>query len=189
MIGIIFIGPPCSGKSTIAKEICKKLDLIYISSGDIARRMAEDNDDIKGRLDSGQMAPEYKMRTMIYHDITRCLDHNRSFVLDGFPRFLEQYEWLINTFGELKFMCVYVNASDDTIYSRYRKRGRSDDGADSFKYRVDYFNANTRPLVGIMKMVYNVSNESDMGLMRADIHYDVYNTVRGWIYADSGEVR
>jgi adenylate kinase len=188
MIGIVFIGPPCSGKSTIAKEISKMLDLIYISSGDIARRMAEENEDIKDRLDSGQMAPEYKMRTMVYNDIIRCLAWDKTFILDGFPRFLEQYEWLISTFPKMKLMCIYVDASNDTIYSRYNRRGRSDDSHESFKHRVDYFNANTFPLVGMMKVIHKVTNESDMGMRRVDIIGDVCHIVRSWIYADSGEV-
>ena len=43
---IVLIGAPCSGESTIGKEVANRINARYISSGNIARKMAEMNNDI-----------------------------------------------------------------------------------------------------------------------------------------------
>jgi adenylate kinase len=186
MIGMIFMGLPCSGKSTIAKGVSRELDFTYISSGDIARRMASGNDDIKRILDNGQMAPEVLMRGEIAKSILRCKHDNKSFVLDGFPRFLGQYEWLISVFPEIKFMCVYVQASINTIYNRHSIRGRDDDSNEVFTQRVRYFNVDTLPLISMMGTVCRIDNDCDTDMDSIDAN--IYNRIRSWIYANDCEI-
>ncbi|NMA75490.1 MAG: AAA family ATPase [Bacteroidales bacterium] len=158
MIGIIFIGAPCSGKSTIAKAVRNRLGIPYTSSGDIARHMAEHNSAIKDDLNNGKMAPEIQMRDKIYELINIYTKYNTSFVLDGFPRFTEQYEWLVNTFPNIRFICIYIKTSISTIYDRYSLRSRCDDTHGVFTQRVRYFINETMPLLNIMDNVHKVHN-------------------------------
>ena len=60
--------------------------LRYISSGDIARQMHVDD-----LLNKGELAPEDEMRKRVLESIN---DTQVSYVLDGCPRFYEQYAWL-----------------------------------------------------------------------------------------------
>ena len=62
---IVLVGGPCSGKSSAGKLTAKKLDIEYISSGDIAREMAKHNNDIRDNLNNGNLAPEDQMRKSI----------------------------------------------------------------------------------------------------------------------------
>lgn len=166
MIGIIFIGAPCSGKSTIAKAVCNRLGVLYTSSGDIARHMAEHNSAIKDDLNNGKMAPEIQMRDKIYELINIYTKYNTSFVLDGFPRFTEQYEWLVNTFPNIRFICIYVDALISTIYNRHGKRNRHDDDSDIFTQRVRYFINETMPILNNIKTIYKIHNDD-----RSDINH------------------
>jgi adenylate kinase family enzyme len=137
MVGIVLIGQSNSGKSAMGKTVAEQLGIRYISSGDIARSMVDIQDD----LNSGEMAPEGVMRYMILRNITSC---NISYILDGFPRFTEQYEWLRDAINhELVF--VHVSVPDRDVLERAKLRGRYDDG--SIKKKMDYFAVNTIPMI------------------------------------------
>ena len=86
----VLLGETNSGKSTIGKAVVQKLgdDWVYVSSGDIARRITPQED-----LDAGKFAPEQDMRAEILHMINGEY-RGKHIILDGFPRFSEQYEFL-----------------------------------------------------------------------------------------------
>ena len=151
MIGVVLIGQSNSGKSVIGKAVADKLNMRYISSGDIARDMADIQDD----LNSGNLAPEERMRDAIAHKIASI---NMSYILDGFPRFYDQYIWL----GQLvahDLIYVYVDVSDEDILARAILRGRCDDG--SIEKKMLFFKEHTEPMVREIlgsEDVYIISN-------------------------------
>lgn len=172
MVGIILIGQSNSGKSAIGKEVAKKLGIRYISSGDIARSMS----DIQDTLNSGGMAPESMMRKAVFDTIT---SKSGSYILDGFPRFTSQYEWLLHTLNwwyncrtsviTHKLIFVYVDVSKRDILSRAKLRGRDDDG--SIKRKMKYFEENTLPMFrNIMEdkdnIVYTIKNGNNTDIQK-----------------------
>lgn len=141
MIGIIMLGESNSGKSTISKVVQKKLaengvNVRYISTGDLARQFADANE-----LNAGQMADEQTMRNEI---IKAVRSDNTSFILDGCPRFYQQYVWMNSVF-DIRFVYFYISVPYWQIVERARKRGRSDDDAIITKHK--YFYDNTLPMV------------------------------------------
>lgn len=140
---IALIGPPCSGKSTIGKmAVCKMSKTHYISSGDIARKMAEQDNDIRSDLNSGKLAPEYRMREEIVAAIAKAFTHNQTIILDGFPRFYDQLKFLremVPTDVEIKLVLIYTSMS--TIIERSCTRGRSDDN--NLEQRLKYYYGTT----------------------------------------------
>lgn len=137
---ISLIGPPCSGKSTLGKEIAETLGYKYISSGDLARKMAKEDGDMSN-LNAGKMAPEDRMREELYN----ALSVSEDVVLDGFPRFLDQYNWLVNSDLDYKFIFIIVDASINELFYRVAHRGRSDDVA--IRERMDYYMEHTVPMI------------------------------------------
>ena len=146
---IVLVGPPCSGKSTIGKEVIHMIpNTCYVSSGDIARRMAKNNMMAQSDLDNGKLAPECLMRKSIssslYHKLKRRdMD---MVILDGFPRFGEQAEWLRKLIpSDIDIYYVLVYAKLSTIIERSNARGRSDDKSleQRFKY---YYNTTLNDL-------------------------------------------
>ena len=74
-------------------------------------------------LNSGEMAPEDKMRSMILHEINSC---DKPYILDGFPRFYEQYEWL-NQNIDYDLIYVSIEVPYEDILARAMQRSRRDD--------------------------------------------------------------
>lgn len=139
MLGVILLGMSNSGKSTIGKKVAEMLGMRYISSGDIARSMSEE---IQGILNQGELAPENIMRERILSAIN---DADIDFILDGFPRFYEQYEWLNQVTSNVDFLYVYIDASYTDIMNRSIARGRCDDGSITRKFEMFY--NHTRPML------------------------------------------
>lgn len=153
---IILIGMPCAGKSTIGHELSKQLGIEYISSGDIARNMGEEVNKI---LNMGCLAPENMMRS----EIAKIVQSNKLFILDGFPRTIDQLDFLLqNTQQELLFVIVMV--LPHTAKLRSSLRNRSDDS--SINSRMLFWEHNTLPMVyDIFNRGYEyiqVSNEDNL---------------------------
>lgn len=137
---IVLIGGPCSGKSSIGKLIADKLHIQYISSGDIARKMAENDYVIRSDLANGKMAPEYKMREAISNSLFHYFKEldNDIIILDGFPRFIEQAIWLDDTIGYIvDIHYVLIHAPSWILRDRAKERDRFDDC--SFEKRLTYY--------------------------------------------------
>lgn len=139
---IVLIGPPCSGKSTVGKAVESQCDNVkYISSGDIARRMAKHDKSVMNDLNEGKLAPEDKMRRSISNNIFNYgIERDYDIIiLDGFPRFSDQAEWLEDRIGD-KFNIYYVlmDVSYDIVRHRAHIRNRADDI--NIERRIDFFN-------------------------------------------------
>ena len=102
--------------------------------------MAERSDIVKDNLNNGQLAPEQQMRDAVFSKLWQYFESdNRDIViLDGFPRFGEQAEWLRNVLPvRIEIRYVIIHAPSWVLRSRANARGRSDDG--SFERRLDYY--------------------------------------------------
>lgn len=138
---IIMLGPPCSGKSICGKRYAIYNDMEYISSGDIARNMGED---ILKSINDGNLAPEDMMRNSIKDKIRSC---NNDIVLDGFPRFVDQFEYLKEKVLEQddKLIFVMIDTTTKKIIDRSSRRGRIDDN--KIYKRLSWYVENTLPMI------------------------------------------
>lgn len=158
MIGLVLIGQSNSGKSTIGRAVAEKMNMKYISSGDIARSMSED---VQNKLNDGELAPEDAMRERIWNILWEMKRADKDFILDGFPRFQEQYKWLDDKKWSYSLHLVYVHIDvpDDDIIMRAINRGRCDD--DSIIKKINYFKSHTNPMLTEIIMdttVYYIAN-------------------------------
>lgn len=155
MVGIVMLGMTTSGKSTIGRYIALKLGLRYISSGDIARQM--NVDDI---LNKGELAPEDEMRKRILESIN-CAD--TSYILDGCPRFYEQYAWLNRNINH-KLVYLDIHIAPQVAYVRAENRGRDDDNYASVQKKIDYYIDNIEPMIKYIadheKYYYRIANNN-----------------------------
>lgn len=170
---IIMIGPPCSGKSVLGKMYAGKNNIPYISSGDIARNMG---DKVQNDLNNGKLAPEDAMRNEIkhrYHEIYNDSD----IVLDGFPRFKEQLQFLIKISTPLdKLIFVIVDTTTGKLYERAKSRNRQDDAA--IINRLTWYMENTLPMVDDIKKMCNNHNIIIVNILNMTNIGDVYNIMR-----------
>ncbi len=92
MSGIIFIAPPAAGKGTQSDMICEKYGFIHISTGDLLRDASKEENlealYIEEQMESGELIDDSLMIDLLEK---RLLGLNtRGFILDGFPRNLNQ---------------------------------------------------------------------------------------------------
>lgn len=137
MLGVILLGESNSGKSTMGKAVAEILGMRYISSGDIARKMQ----DCQDALNNGELAPELQMREEILATIN---GDDKPFILDGFPRFYEQYEWL-NTSTSYEFVYIYIDVPHEQVVERALKRNRADDA--SIEQKFEFYKKHTLPMI------------------------------------------
>ena len=92
-MNIIFLGPPGSGKGTYASRICARLGIPHISTGDLFR------EEVKKETALGKKAGDYMKKGLLVPDsivigmLEKRLqqkDSRKGFILDGFPRTIEQ---------------------------------------------------------------------------------------------------
>jgi len=91
---IIFIGPQGSGKGTQAKIISKKLNLQHISTGDLLREVqGELKQEVDNYMQSGKLVPDELIIKILKQRISQE-DCKQGFILDGFPRNIQQAQEL-----------------------------------------------------------------------------------------------
>lgn len=93
ILNIIFLGPPGAGKGTQAKVVCTHFDIQQISTGDMLRAAiaAKTPTGIaaKERMDAGQLVPD-EVVIDIVKDRLSMPEYQKGYILDGFPRTVEQ---------------------------------------------------------------------------------------------------
>ena len=103
-MNIILMGLPGAGKGTQASEIVKKFPIPHISTGDMFRKAIKDETDLgkeaKSYMDRGELVPD-EVTVGIVKDRISEDDAKKGFLLDGFPRTIEQAEALSNIMKEL----------------------------------------------------------------------------------------
>jgi adenylate kinase len=154
---LIFLGPPGAGKGTQAKIFLERSGIPQISTGDILRdavgRGTELGLQAKSFMDKGELVPDSVVIGIIEQRIQQQ-DCKNGFVLDGFPRTIEQAKALDGILAKLGISLNHVinfAVPDDELVERLLGRaaqeGRSDDNPESIKNRLQIFKDKTQPLI------------------------------------------
>jgi adenylate kinase len=134
--GLIFLGPPGSGKGTQAARLEEKLGLIQLSSGDALRRERKEQSEIGRKaaeyMDAGTLVPDDVITGVMLAAIDK-LPSGSGFILDGFPRTVAQAEALETGLAERNLQIAAVidfKLDDSEIVRRIvERRVCSDCGA------------------------------------------------------------
>lgn len=125
---LIFIGAPGAGKGTIANILLAKYPLAHISTGDLLRNEIK-NDTSLGRqaaeiMKAGKLVPDDLVTGMVRSRLAQS-DCQKGFILDGFPRTLNQADLLGKVLKELNNQLsrvIYLKVSDDILLQRLTAR-------------------------------------------------------------------
>ena len=103
-MNIILMGLPGAGKGTQASVIVKKFPIPHISTGDMFRKAIKDETDLgkeaKSYMDRGELVPDEVTVGIVKERISED-DAKKGFLLDGFPRTIDQAESLSQIMSEL----------------------------------------------------------------------------------------
>ena len=97
MMRLVLLGPPGAGKGTQASSIVKKYRIPHISTGDIFRANIKEGTQLgkkaKAYMDKGLLVPDEVVVSIVKDRLTKD-DCKEGFLLDGFPRTVNQAEAL-----------------------------------------------------------------------------------------------
>ncbi|OGX31536.1 MAG: adenylate kinase [Omnitrophica WOR_2 bacterium RIFCSPLOWO2_12_FULL_46_30] len=125
---IILMGAPGVGKGTQAKVLSQKLKLRHISTGESLRQAIKQNTSLGSKarqyVESGRLVPDRLITRMVIQRLSRS-DVKVGFILDGFPRNIQQAKDLDN-FLSAKitrgYLVIYLDASEKTLIQRLSGR-------------------------------------------------------------------
>jgi len=127
-VRIVLLGPPGSGKGTQAELLSKKYEIPHIAMGDILREEVAKKtplgEKVNVYMSKGELVPDEIVIEVLKKRIQEA-DCKNGFILDGFPRTLNQAKALDNMLSELNIkidVAVYIDVPDEEIMRRLSLR-------------------------------------------------------------------
>ena len=156
-MNLILFGPPAAGKGTQAKKLVAERGMIQLSTGDMLRAARASGSELGRKvaaiMDAGSLVSDEIVIALIEERLPEAEGAGGA-IFDGFPRTVAQAEALdamLARRGDKIDRGVRLKVDDEGLLARVAKRfaeeGRADDNPESFKVRLDAYNAQTAPLL------------------------------------------
>ena len=182
MNAIIF-GAPGSGKGTYASRLQAKLGVDVVAMGDIFREIMKEDTElgkkVKGYVEKGLLVPDDIVIEVLKHRLAK-IPKGKGFILDGYPRTLEQAEtlegiakidiiillmvpdWIIIERLSTRRICKNCGAVYNIRFLKPKVENtcdkcggplyqRSDDTPEVIKKRIQVYEAQTQPILQLFK--------------------------------------
>ena len=124
MPNIVLLGAPGCGKGTLAKHLVKEMGYVHFSTGDMFREIIQTPTElgkkIKAIMDSGSLISDDITNEMIKTYIEKALKENKHFILDGYPRTINQAKYLKSILDI--DLAIYLTISLETAVKRISGR-------------------------------------------------------------------
>ena len=173
-MNFILFGPPGAGKGTQAKMLIDKFNIVQISTGDMLRDEVKSQSDLgksaKSIMDRGDLVSDNIIIAMIKKRI-QMSDCNNGFILDGFPRTLNQAIELDGLLEDLKIKIdnvIQIEVDENLLLERINKRVlenesiRNDDNSSILKNRILVYKKDTMPVIDYYKNLKKLNTINGM---------------------------
>ena len=174
---IILFGPPGCGKGTQAIFISESFSIPHLSTGDMLRSAVSSGSEIglkaKNIMESGGLVSDQIVLSIVEERIAKE-DCEKGFILDGFPRTVNQAEkldLLLSTNNKLDYV-LRIKVDEEEIIKRLIDRAREDDKPDIIKNRFKTYNLETQPLIPFYeerKILFNIDGMQEIEKVSEDI--------------------
>jgi adenylate kinase len=188
-MNLILFGPPAAGKGTQAKRLVTERGMVQLSTGDMLRAARASGTElgkrVAGIMDRGELVSDDIVIGLIEERLPNA-EAAGGAIFDGFPRTLAQaqaLDVLLKGRGRRIDRVVRLKVDHAALLARIAKRfaeeGRADDNPESFKVRLEAYEAQTKPLLAYyegqgevvevdgMRTVPEVAREIDQALAKA----------------------
>jgi adenylate kinase len=148
---ILFFGPPGSGKSVQGQLLVERNGWKWLSTGQLFRESTDP--EVKARMATGELI-DNEMTARVLDNALRDMKDPAHIVLDGYPRNIDQAEWLIEHLpkhGREVTAIVLFETPQEELIKRQLGRGRADDNEEVIKRRLQIYEEQTRPLIDFYK--------------------------------------
>ncbi len=154
---LLLIGAPGAGKGTQAQRIAAHFRLVHISSGDLLRdhvaRGTSIGQTAQAYMERGDLVPGVLVLDMLRKPVVAAAAAG-GYVLDGFPRTVEQAEAAYGVAKELGVsvqLAIHLEVARAALVERIVARGvssgRADDTVEVVERRLDVYADHTWPLL------------------------------------------
>jgi adenylate kinase len=153
-VRLLLIGAPGSGKGTQAERLADRFGITHISSGDLLREHVRNETPIgltiKEYVDAGDLVPDSVVMDMLYKPVIAATEQG-GYVLDGFPRTVEQAEAaydVAHRLGAEVKASIHLDVPNDELVRRLLARSRgSEDSQAVIEHRIEVYRQKTVPLL------------------------------------------
>ncbi|WP_375317431.1 adenylate kinase [Spiroplasma endosymbiont of Virgichneumon dumeticola] len=127
-MNLIILGLPGAGKGTQSNFIVKKYGLIHLSTGDIFRNNIRNGTTLgiktKAYMDAGIYVPDEITNNLIAARLQQSDIKTTDFILDGYPRTIDQANFLDQTLLTIKksILVLYLAINEQTVIDRLSSR-------------------------------------------------------------------
>ena len=183
-MNLLIMGLPGAGKGTQAAKIVEEFHVAHISTGDMFRAAMANQTEMgvlaKSYIDKGELVPDEVTNGIVKERLAQDDIKETGFLLDGYPRTIEQAHALDKTLAELGIELegvINIEVNPDSLLERlsgriiHRQTGetfhkvfnppvdykeedyyqREDDKPETVKKRLDVYHDQTQPLIEYYK--------------------------------------
>lgn len=182
MTRLLIVGPPGAGKGTQSARLASRYSIPAIATGDIFRKNIADQTPlgvkVKAIVDAGDYVPDSLTNELVASRLEEP-DARAGFLLDGYPRTLEQVSYLdqlLKSKGQRLDAVIQLVADQEEVVARLRKRaieqGRVDDSEAAIRHRQEVYARETTPLIAVYRdwdLLIEVDGLGDMDEVSARI--------------------
>jgi len=158
---LLIVGPPGAGKGTQSTRITGNYSIPAIATGDIFRANIKNETElglqVKAIIDAGDFVPDSLTNDLIASRLQEA-DAREGFLLDGYPRTVDQLNFLDGILAEsgaaldaVVLLVVDPNELISRLLKRAHEQGRTDDTEETIRHRQELYARETAPLIAVYK--------------------------------------
>lgn len=180
---LIIIGGPGAGKGTQATRIKEHYGIAHISTGDMLRSEVAAGTELGKKVEAVMARGDLVADDIILKLIEKRLqqpDCEKGFILDGFPRTLEQARSLspiLEASGQSHINVLLLEVSDQEMTRRMLARGRADDTEETIKNRIAKFHSETGDAIDYyqrQQVLTRINGEQSIEAVTRDIFENLH---------------
>jgi len=177
-MNLILLGPPGAGKGTQGHHLSETYGIPEISTGDILRAAVREGTPLgreaRGYMDRGALVPDEVIIGIVKERLAQD-DTKGGFILDGFPRTVDQAEALAQLTRQEKRPIEHVISIEvpqaellQRLAGRRQVEGRDDDTEEAVRHRLEVYQRSTAPLIayyqqqGLLRCILGVGTVEEI---------------------------